>query len=538
MAIKPYTRALNVHSTPQTEPIPGSAQVENSAGGYSFEVDDWKRLDRFLILGTEGGSYYADERKLTIENAAAVQRCLKADGPRTVARIAEISSNGRAPKNDPAIFALALALKQGSDMTRAMARAAVPTVCRIGTHIFQFAESVKALGGWGRGTRHAFSVWYLSQQMDRLAMNLVKYQSRNGWSHRDVLRKAHVKPPDQAHTDLFRWAVGKKVEINPEVHKLVGAFEALKADPTVENACRAITEVGLPRECVPTELLNDVRVWDALLYGGKNEEGEGRGMPMTAMIRNLAKMTAVGLLKPNSEAARYITERLTDVESLRRARIHPVTILMALSTYQRGQGLKGSLTWAPVPRVIDALDTGFVLAFANIVPTGKRWMLGVDVSGSMSGSYIAGTALTPAEGAAAMAMVTARTEEQYAVMGFSNQFVDLGITAKTAMVDVLKRTRDANFGSTDCSLPIEYALQRKVAVDAFVVLTDGETYAGKRHPVQALKEYRQKTGIPAKLIVVGMVSNGFTIADPNDAGMLDVVGFDAAAPQVMADFAR
>jgi 60 kDa SS-A/Ro ribonucleoprotein len=40
----------------------------------------------------------------------------------------------------------------------------------------------------------------------------------------------------------------------------------------------------------------------------------------------------------------------------------------------------------------------------------------------------------------------------------------------------------------------------------------------------------------AKLIVVGMVSNGFSIADPNDAGMLDVVGFDTSAPAVMADF--
>ena len=37
---------------------------------------------------------------------------------------------------------------------------------------------------------------------------------------------------------------------------------------------------------------------------------------------------------------------------------------------------------------------------------------------------------------------------------------------------------------------------------------------------------------------VGMVSNGFSIADPDDAGMLDVVGFDAATPVVIADFIR
>ena len=59
----------------------------------------------------------------------------------------------------------------------------------------------------------------------------------------------------------------------------------------------------------------------------------------------------------------------------------------------------------------------------------------------------------------------------------------------------------------------------------------------KVHPKEALNQYRERTGIPAKLIVVGMVSNGFSIADPNDGGMLDVVGFDTAVPQIMADFA-
>ena len=34
-----------------------------------------------------------------------------------------------------------------------------------------------------------------------------------------------------------------------------------------------------------------------------------------------------------------------------------------------------------------------------------------------------------------------------------------------------------------------------------------------------------------------MVSNGFSIADPDDGGMLDVVGFDSAAPALIADFA-
>ena len=105
------------------------------------------------------------------------------------------------------------------------------------------------------------------------------------------------------------------------------------------------------------------------------------------------------------------------------------------------------------------------------------------------------------------------------------------------MDTVLKKVDGLPFGGTDCSLPMRWALNNRVQADTFVVYTDSETWFGDVHPAQALRDYRQQTGIAARLIVVGMVSNGFTIADPNDAGMLDVVGFDSSAPEVMRQFA-
>jgi len=83
-----------------------------------------------------------------------------------------------------------------------------------------------------------------------------------------------------------------------------------------------------------------------------------------------------------------------------------------------------------------------------------------------------------------------------------------------------------------------WAKERKLEVETFVVYTDSETWAGKLHPVQALADYRRESGIPAKLVVVGMTASKFSIADPKDAGMLDVVGFDTASPALIADFAR
>jgi 60 kDa SS-A/Ro ribonucleoprotein len=119
MAIN-YARQFTRRITPQSQPIPGSTQVRNSGGGFSWEVDDWTRLDRFLILGAEGGTYYITEQDLVKQNHGAIVRCIKADGVRAVNRVVEISDAGRAPKNDPAIFALALAVASIETMQRTL----------------------------------------------------------------------------------------------------------------------------------------------------------------------------------------------------------------------------------------------------------------------------------------------------------------------------------------------------------------------------------------------------------------------------------
>src|SRR5690348_988711 len=204
---KQFATRLRRLVTPQAEPIPGSAQIPNSAGGFAWALDKWARLDRFLILGTEGGTYYIAERTLTREQARGVVECIGENGPRVVSRVVEISQSGRAPKNDPALFVLAMAAGLGDDVTRALALTALPAVARTGTHLFHWLEYVKAFRGWGRGVRNAVARWYTRQAPSDLAYQLLKYHARNGWAHRDALRLAHPKAPSVTHDLLFRFAV-------------------------------------------------------------------------------------------------------------------------------------------------------------------------------------------------------------------------------------------------------------------------------------------------------------------------------------------
>jgi len=562
MAIN-YAKTFNRRVTPQSQPIPGSNQVRNSGGGFSWEVDDWTRLDRFLILGAEGGTYYITERDLVKQNHEAIVRCIKADGVRAVTRIVEISDAGRAPKNDPAIFALALAVTHGDVQAKAHAFANLGKVCRIGTHLFHFAEYVNAMRGWGRGLRNAVGDWYVYRDADDLAHQAVKYQQRDGWSHGDLLRLAHPKAPSAQHDAVFRWLLASadslgerevKRKVGGEdrvakygavgaLPKLIEAFEQAKRASSAGEIVKLITEFDLPREAIPTQWLNEVVVWEALL----------ERMPMTAMIRNLGKMTSLGLLAPFSDAKKLIVRKLRDETALKRARIHPLAVLVAQKVYAQGHGDKGALKWSPVSAVVDALDQAFYATFQNVELCNKPVLLALDVSGSMAGSMIAGSCISAREASAAMALITAATEPDCEIIAFSASgagryggmhgggepgITRVNLSPRMRLAEVIKTVEAIPMGGTDCALPMVWAARNNLNVSAFITYTDSETWAGNIHPAQALRQYRDEFFGDAKAVVVGMTSNGFTLADPNDRGMLDVVGFDTTVPAVIADFVR
>jgi 60 kDa SS-A/Ro ribonucleoprotein len=451
-------------------------------------------------------------------------------------------------KNDPALFVLAMAAGLGDDITRALALTALPNVARTGTHLFHWLEYLASFRGWGRGVRTAVGRWYTQQPPAELAYQLLKYQARDGWSHRDALRLAHPEPPSATHDLLFRFAVKgwdgvmeAKGTNDVEFLERIEAVQALR-QMTPRDAARVIRIYRLTREMVPTDLLRHAVVWDALLDR----------MPIGAMVRSLGVMTKVGLLVPGSDAVQIVVTRLRSTSAIQKARLHPLALLAALKTYAQGHGVRGAGQWAPVRQIIDALDGAFYAAFASVLPTDKRMLIALDVSGSMGAGVHALPFLSCREASAALALVTVETETHCRVVAFSNGayrsmhsasglnsgLTSLSISPRQRLDDVMRTTAAIPFGGTDCALPMVEAMKHRWPVDVFVVYTDNETWAGDIHPAQALRDYREHMGIAARLVVVGMTSNGFSIADPNDASMLDVVGFDTATPHVISEFSR
>lgn len=513
-------------STPQSQKIVGSNQEKNNAGGYSFVASIWDQLDRFLILGSNSGSYYVTANKMTTDNAEILLKLLVTDGLRVVERIAEVSDKGLAIKNAPAVFALAVAVKNGNPEVKKAALANLAKVCRTSTDFFSFVDQYKQMGGgFGSSVRKALSSWYQSKSTDQLAYQLVKYRQRDGWTHHDVLHLCHAKADSEVQNNLFKFA---KLNTHIEAAELPaivrGYLSAVNAS-TVKEVVKLINDYNLPREALPTQFLNSPEVWDAMLPN----------MPATALIRNLGTMASNGLLGKLSTSEKLVASKLADREWLKKSRIHPISILIASKIYGSGQGLRGSNSWTVNRRIVDVLQDAFYNSFDNIEPTDESYLLGVDISGSMMGSMVAGIPnFSAAEASVALAMAINKQNQNSLIMGFSHKFIELDITYKSKLDDAIRKAHRHGFGATDCALPMLYASQNKLDVDKFVVITDSETWQGNIHASQALQQYRNAFRKNSGLAVCATSATRFTIADPKDPKQLDIVGFSPDVPKIIS----
>lgn len=528
------TFALREDLIPQTEPL-NEQQVKNNAGGYVYKISPLDAIKRFLILGSEG-SFYRTGIAVTKESAktiiAYVEQATAEQQRELIDLIVEYSVAGRAPKQQPGLFALALVISvTKDDAVRAYGYQQVNKVARTGTSLFEFISFMNQFKRFGMGARKAFARWYTEKTPDQLAYQLAKYRNRAGFTHADVIKISREIKTDEATNPkqhaAIRWALGKDFD-STQLPLILKGVDAAKHSSDPREVESIIKTYGLTWEMIPTEMLSFKEVWQTLIATDQ--------LPLTAMVRNLSRLTRLGVFD-DDDSLKLVLSRLSDSDRITKSRIHPLNVLIALKTYSQGRGILGSDAWSPVKEIENALESMFYQSYGNVEPTEKRFMLALDVSGSMTWGNIAGVPITPAEAVTALTMVTLNVEKSVEVVGFSRDLVNLpllrGMTLNTAMDIVFNRS----MGATDAAAPIEYALKKKIPVDVFVVMTDNETWSGRSHPMAVLKKYREVMGIDAKMIVLATSTSHFSICDPDDPRTLDIAGFDSATPQIISAFA-
>lgn len=518
----------NKQYTPQNQPIPGreTEMIQGRSGGFAFDAGIWSMLRRSLLVGTAQSTYYAGKQELTDDFIKILQEAI-ALKPERVAQEILYASDGRAINNSAPIFALVFLSMDKSPAAKKAFIEIFPQVVRTASHFYEWLSYTKSLRGFGKIVKEAGRNWLSNPDVKKLAYQLLKYQQRSGFSHRDALRLFHLKPPSEEHNQLFQWVVKGWDELPPEIPNETLAqiwwYEWLKRNP--QQSHKAIGQGNLTHEMAAPVGKMDKQAWQLLF----------NQMPIGALLRNLGSLTEIGVLTTdNLQNLERVESVLNDPKHLRKGRIHPIDVLKALKTYQSGGKLgRSTKTWQPVARIIDILEKAVELAFDTQEATNKVFLHAVDVSGSMSYGVVHSVGLSCCEIATTMALVTAKAEKNYAIRGFSTEFRDLKITRNDSFSSAFRKASNQNFGGTDASVAYDWMIKHKFKADIVCFWTDSESWAGRKHPSEALREYRRKVNPNVKAVYVTLAPYRLTLVDPQDPLSWDLGGFDPGIPRLI-----
>lgn len=157
--------------------------------------------------------------------------------------IREVSTSGRAAKQESTLLALATAIvfaRTPADKTEALN--AVKDCVRILTHMYMLIGYIKIFSkaghptlraaasatttvtgsGLGRGIRRVFGEYFYSRSGIEIANLMTKYQNREGWSIKDVLTLIHINPA-QMKDDGGRLAIDNVFKTKEEFATILAA---------------------------------------------------------------------------------------------------------------------------------------------------------------------------------------------------------------------------------------------------------------------------------------------------------------------------
>ena len=500
-------------------------KLNHDGRGYVYQVDDLVWLKRFLLMPITD-QYYRDIQSVYNEAISKLKNLIDTEPEKILEITADYSFSGKIYKADNSIFILFMLWINGK---RELVEKYFDKIIRIPTHLFMFLSFLDAYYGRGNiptGSRlkKIIKNWMYNHDLDYY---MLKYQSRYGIHWRDILNLVHAKPRNELDDMLFAFHIDRKKfkeKYKTNVSKLLDAFLELRKAERLSEVLNIIEKQNVPWEFIPTQWLNEAKVWEILLPN----------LPLTALLRNLGRMTSYGLFKNFSEEEKLVYERLSDTEALKKARIHPMQLFVAWYTYEAGTGFRGRLIWEPNNKILEVLENAFYASFEYAERSNKNYVLGVDVSGSMYWPFLLPN-ITSLTAAGAVALTLLKLEPFVKMYFFDHTLSVSKANKNTSLKELIEEMSNRSFGATNPGLVLEKIIKEKLPVDEIVILTDSEVNRGY-HISDLLQRARDVVGKNIKLVTVAFELNDFSIADPDDPYQLDVPGFDPSIPRLLQEF--
>uniref|UniRef100_T1IM51 TROVE domain-containing protein n=1 Tax=Strigamia maritima TaxID=126957 RepID=T1IM51_STRMM len=415
------------------------------------------KLCRFLLTGQENGCYQpgCNNRQLSKDRVPSLDELIRDNlGDEAVNTILHFHRQKSGTRDDTGLFALALCARSSEPRTKLAAYSVIQEMCQLPRDLFLFVHYSETLSkpttGWGKAQRRAISHWYNLQDPNRLAEMVTRYVSRCHWTHKDLMRLAHLKP-NNTGSQLIAKYVSKgldaarksltddntSMELNGVVRYLT-AVDELKHTKDEQLAARLIENHGFHFEHVPSHFIKSKEVWTTLVSL----------VPVNVLLQYLPKLCQFGYLRLNGPLVPLVIEQLNSETANPRAKLHPVDVYLAMKKYEdSGKSPSGRpAKYRPLPGVMEALHNLFVKSFKNIPSTGKRFLIAVDVRNPMAHSKIPGCPqLTPAVAVAllSLGLLHAEPNGMVQVVAFSTcDMLPINLRSDMLLAEVTKCMRE------------------------------------------------------------------------------------------------
>ena len=325
----------------------------------------------------------------------------------------------------------------------------------------------------------------------------------------------HPKPASSERQAFYAWLIGRPYDVEALPTQLK-EFELWKRDidrqlPDVPFQWLTSFDLTAKRWILLAERMG----WQALRMN----------------LNTLARNGAFGV----KGATDMVAARLEDADAIKRARIMPYQLLMALNAASDAVPLK----------VQAALEVALEKSLANVRVVAGSVVVAPDVSWSMQSPVTghrdgATTAIKCVDVAALVGAAVLRRNPSATLMPFEERVVSVDLDPFARVAVNAKRLSELGGGGTNVSAPLKLLNRRKADVDLMIIVSDNESWIDDNRygATETMRQWQKlKSRNPkAKLVCIDLQPYGTTQAKERK-DILNVGGFSDAVFDTIARFA-
>lgn len=364
----------------------------------------------------------------------------------------------------------------------------VPVVCKTLDPLLVLMSMIpRNQRKWGRNARRALEAWFFTHTPYDLAYDMMMHTQRRKFTSCDLLRLAHPRPSESVYpieyNELFATITDKwHPSIYSNIYPLLSGLNMARSSCSPTHVRHVIEVYGLHWRHINRALLKNGCVWNTLLRYGE--------LPYEDVLKQLPSLIEMEGINVTS-----LCSYISDEKRIQKSQVTPLTLIQAIRCLDS--------VYAYSHPIIQTLEKAYELSFVNLNSTSLRYMISMDVSGSM-GCYACNGApsISALDASGVLAMCFSRKELnahfttfQYGVM---KRF---DIMPCDCLGRVLYQMTGLPFDHVDCNKPIQHAIDNNTIVDCFVIVTDDlETRIDST--IDKLKLYQQSVNQNAKMVLI------------------------------------